>query len=68
MADFAKWATACEPAFTTQGSFNAAYHRNRTEAVESLLDDDLLADAVQELRLPWEGPASELLERAERHH
>ena len=63
MADFAKWATACEPAFTKRGSFNAAYDRNRTQAVESLLEDDLLADAIRELRLPWQGRATELLER-----
>jgi hypothetical protein len=63
MADFAKWATACEPAFTKRGSFNAAYERNRTEALESLLEDNLLADAIGELRLPWEGRATELLER-----
>ena len=28
MADFAKWATACESAFTTHRSFKAAYQSN----------------------------------------
>ena len=59
MADFAKWATAC--AFASPGSFRAAYNNNRIEAVESLLDDDLVATAAQMLTLPWEGTASELL-------
>ena len=62
MADFAKWATACEGAFAKPGSFKAAYKSNRTEAIESLLDDDLVATAVQKLRLPWDGRAGELLD------
>jgi len=62
MADFAKWATACEGAFAKPGSFKAAYKSNRTEAVETLLDDDLVATAVQKLALPWEGRAGELLD------
>ena len=63
MADFAKWATACESAFTTHRSFKAAYQSNLVEAVKSLLDDDLIAGAVQKLKLPWEGPARGLLEK-----
>jgi len=62
MADFAKWATACEGAFAEPGSFKAAYTGNRTEAVEVLLEDDLVAIAVQRLKLPWEGWAGELLD------
>jgi hypothetical protein len=62
MADFAKWATACEGAFAKPGSFKAAYTRNRTKAVEVLLEDDLVAMAVQKLKLPWEGRAGELLD------
>jgi hypothetical protein len=62
MADFAKWGTACESAYTTTGSFKAAYQRNLVEASESLLDDDLVAAAVQQLKLPWEGPARKMLE------
>jgi len=61
MADFAKWATACEGAFANPGSFKAAYAGNRIEAVETLLDDDLVATAVQKLTLPWEGRATDLL-------
>jgi hypothetical protein len=61
MADFAKWATACEGAFATPGSFKAAYASNRREAIDTLLDDDLVVSAVQKHRLPWQGRASELL-------
>jgi hypothetical protein len=39
MADFAKWGMACESAYTTPGSFKAAYQRNLVEAVELLLDE-----------------------------
>ncbi len=35
MADFAKWATACESAYHETGSFKAAYQRNLVEATES---------------------------------
>jgi hypothetical protein len=62
MADFAKWATACEGAFAKPGSFKAAYESNRSEAVDTLLDDDFVAMAVQKLKLPWEGRAGELLD------
>ena len=62
MADFAKWATACESAYTSTGSFKAAYQRNLVEATELLLDDDLVAAAVQQLKLPWDGPARKMLE------
>jgi hypothetical protein len=61
MADFAKWATACEGAFAKPGAFKAAYAGNRIDAVEALLDDDLVAAAVQKLALPWEGRATDLL-------
>ena len=50
-------------AFATAGSFKAAYERNQTEAVESLLEDDILAVALQKVRLPCEGSASELLQQ-----
>jgi hypothetical protein len=63
MADFAKWAAACEPAFTTAGSFKAAYESNQSEAVESLLEDDILAVALQKAELPCEGSASEILQQ-----
>ena len=62
MADFAKWATACESAYTTAGSFNAAYEQNRIEAVKVMLEDDPLAGAILQLKRPWEGTATEMLD------
>src|SRR5262249_34625765 len=61
MADFAKFATACEGAFTTPGAFKDAYERNRTDAIEAQLGDDPVAAAVLKLALPWDGQATALL-------
>src|SRR5271163_2970791 len=47
MADFARWATACEGAFWPPGTFIAAYNNNRAEAAEQLIETDLVASAVQ---------------------
>jgi hypothetical protein len=46
MADFAKWATACEIAYWSRGSFNAAYDTNRREVIQKIIDaaTELLAD------------------------
>jgi hypothetical protein len=40
MADFALWATACETALWTAGTFWSAYCGNRDEAVEGVIDAD----------------------------
>jgi hypothetical protein len=61
MADFAKFATACEGAFATPGAFKIAYERNRTDATEAQLCDDPVAAALQKLELPWSGRAAVLL-------
>ena len=67
MADFAKWATACEHgagAFA-DGAFMAAYTGNRAEAVESVIDASPVASAIRDLmrsRATWEGTATELLD------
>jgi hypothetical protein len=64
MADFALWATACEPALWAAGTFWAAYRGNRDEAVESVIDADPIAAAVRALmatRTVWTGTASDLL-------
>jgi hypothetical protein len=63
MADFALWATACERA---DGAFMRAYTSNRDDAVETVLEDDTVAQAVREflaLRDPpqWDGTATALL-------
>ena len=67
MADFAKWAAACETAFWPAGSVLTAYKLNRAEVVETVLDGDTVASAVrahfdvQPEPKAWSGTASELL-------
>ncbi len=64
MADFALWATACETALWSAGTFWSAYCGNRDEAIESVIDADPIASAVRALmvmRTEWTGTASELL-------
>ena len=71
MADFALWATACEEAFSgegtfwDEGSFLRAYAGNRDEAVENVIEGDPVAAAVRAVmtaRLDWSGTATELLD------
>jgi hypothetical protein len=64
MADFALWATACEPALWPAGTFWSAYCHNRDEAVEGVIEADPIANAVRALvsaRSAWTGTASQLL-------
>ena len=68
MADFAKWAVACESAIFEAGAFMRAYTGNRADAVESVIDASPVASAIRELmqdREPWEGTATELLTELE---
>jgi hypothetical protein len=63
MADFALWATACETALWSAGTFWSAYCGNRDEAVEGVIDADPIAAAVRALmlaRTEWTGTASDL--------
>src|SRR5262245_27921564 len=63
MADFALWATACEPALWPAGTFAHAYDANRRAAVEA----DPVAVCVRALmaeRGSWAGTASDLLRAA----
>jgi hypothetical protein len=65
MADFAVWATACE---REKGAFMRAYNSNRDDAVEIVLEDDIIAQAVRELLAlqdphEWDGTATELLKK-----
>lgn len=69
MADFALWATACESTFWEEGTFAAAYDTNREEAVDSVIEGDLVASAISALmaeKKSWEGTASELLSELEK--
>ena len=76
MADFAIWATACEPALRhadgtswETGTFMKAYHGNIDEAVRSVLDANPVATAVRTLmanQTEWIGTATDLLALLER--
>lgn len=64
MADFALWATACETALWSAGTFWSAYCGNRDDAVEGVIEADPIAAAVRAAmttRTEWTGTASELL-------
>jgi phage/plasmid primase-like uncharacterized protein len=66
MADFAKWATACEGAMFKPGTFAAAYARNRATAAGDVLDADLVATAVERFMTErdhkkWDGRVADLL-------
>ena len=64
MADFALWATACEPTLWPNGTFWSAYSRNRDEAVDGVIDADPVAVAVRTVMVTqtvWTGTASDLL-------
>lgn len=64
MADFALWATACETALWSSGTFWSAYCGNRDEAVDGVIDADPIAAAIRTVmttRTEWTGTASELL-------
>jgi hypothetical protein len=64
MADFARWATACETAFWPGGTFLAAYDGNQHAAIEDVLDADPVAASLRvamQGRAEWTGTASDLL-------
>jgi hypothetical protein len=65
MADFAKWATACETAFWPPSTFRRAYDANRRRAVEDVLEVDPVATCVRRIMAKqprWVGTASDLLD------
>jgi hypothetical protein len=47
MADFALWATACEPVLWPTGTFWSTYSGNRDDGVESVISADPVTDAVR---------------------
>ena len=64
MADFALWLTACETAFWPAGTFLAAYGGNLDNAVQDVLESDLVAVALRTFmanKSKWAGTATELL-------
>src|SRR3974390_2283279 len=65
MADFALWATACEPALWPVGTFARAYAANRRAALENIIEADPVANRVRTMmanRTLWTGSASDLLQ------
>jgi hypothetical protein len=65
MADFAKWASACETAFWPPSTFRKAYDANRRRAVEDVLELDPVATCVRRIMAKqprWVGTASDLLD------
>jgi hypothetical protein len=71
MADFALWASACETAFSSSGSFMMAYNENRRRAVEDALEADPVAACVRTImakQAKWSGTASDLLHAAVGQH
>jgi hypothetical protein len=68
MADFARWAAACETALWPPGTLGCAYEAKRRAAIEGIVDADPVAACVREImteRSSWTGSAADLL-RADR--
>jgi hypothetical protein len=64
MADFARWVTACEKEFFPEGTFIAAYMKNREGGAACVIESDVVATAICTLlheRTVWTGTASDLL-------
>jgi hypothetical protein len=64
MADFALWATACETALWSPGTFPRSYETNRRASIEDVVDADPVAACVREImaeRSAWTGSATDLL-------
>jgi len=64
MADFAEWASACEGRLWNPGYFAKAYGLNRAGATASIVEEDLIANAIasfMESRQQWNGETKQLL-------
>jgi hypothetical protein len=70
MADFARWATACETAFAKEGDFMAAYTSSVAETVEAVIEDNPVAIAIRAFmsdREEWKSTTTELMGELEQH-
>ena len=70
MADFARWATACETAVWPSGTFMDAYMGNREHTVDSVIEADPVASTVRSWmadQTKWSGTASDLLTQLNHH-
>ena len=66
MADFSKWAVACETAYWPSGTFMAAYDDAQASATEDVLEDSPIGPALRQFleRNPsFVGTATDLLNR-----
>jgi hypothetical protein len=64
MADFAKWASACETALWPTGAFMKAYARNRADADETVIEADEAIKVLRDFmsaRMSWVGTADQSL-------
>ena len=64
MADFAHWATACETAVWSPGTFMPAYTGNRAQTMDSVIEADPVASTLRAWmadQAEWSGTASDLL-------
>jgi len=64
MADFSKWAMACETAFWAHGTFERAYALNAKNQLDDLIDADptaILILGFMDSRTHWTGTSSNLL-------
>jgi hypothetical protein len=72
MVDFAKWCTAAETSFGWKdGTFLAAYMRNRADAQAIAIESSAVGQpvmALMESRETWQGSAGELLDLLESSH
>ena len=67
LADFALWASACEGAYWSKGTFLSAFNANRDDVMEYVIEADPLADTLRSFikkqpQREWEGTASDLLD------
>jgi len=64
MADFALWAVACgDGELWPEGAFRAAFDRNRANAIDEVIEGDLVASAILKLMggtMEWTGTAGAL--------
>ena len=66
MADFVQWTRACEVQFWEGGSIQEAFRVNSDEAVDGVIEGDMVAVALlawfdARKREPWQGATGELL-------
>ena len=64
MADFCKWAVACDTAYWRPGTFMEAYNDAQASATEDVLEDSPIGPALRQFlegRPSFEGTATELL-------